>query len=569
MKVRFSPSRGSELVKPKIEEDTTAVSFSDLLGFTVQPSSTAFAERSPGTTTSSYDWKNWTLNFGLSDVQKFVNGADYVLSTLQIISETISSTAKILRLFSNDLKSVSRLLKTVSNALVSSIRGFTESLASTPLAVTLILPDVDKRKSGFVNPINMGFQEFKTRVSSACLNPNDPGAPKFEEPDQVGGIVVAGIAGQNDPNALFDTLRNFDILSRFFSFKNPNLSSPQNVTLKAGRYGKDDRFGVKVIWDHPGTLGIKNFAIFRSRYHNGYISNVEYNGKPVTINVFEDEDFNNNEPVIKSALLTRPKFSYIDYEVEEGVQYHYVVYSLPSKDYLEKVPVMKSLKSPLASNRVSIVARNCIPVSELREKLLLDVDGNPVDPDFFDSEWISLNVRSLLGTEFENILRRLERYVDIFNGWVTTGSDAITQYVDFYSNRIRQYTNIIKTIQDTIQTISQYRLGGSILYLELELENGGIENFVRRFNDATISPDVLELDGIYFGIVIVYGFPNFNSRTYKLYFPQEEIDQLQTRLDMSKSSKEFFNKEKERIKELIDSSDNAFSFLKETLFGGD
>jgi hypothetical protein len=391
--------------------------------------------------------------------------------------------------------------------------------------------------------MDYGFDELRARVTTACLDPNDPYAPKFGPEAKVGGLVIAGMAGQNDPDSFSNMLENFEILTSFFGINNPMPSRPVNVMAASG-LNKDQTIKVTISWNHPVTRGIHGFWIYRCKVYDGVNKTVTVNSIQQNILVYEDDNF---EPVYISAIVGRPKYNWVDKNVTEGVKYFYVVFSVPNKEWFKKKPIYEDIRSPLASGRVYATPVKCIPVSELQKYMVLDQDGNTVDPNTIKTQWLSLNIRTLLGPSLGFIFDKMNSFTDSLIGFTTTSSEASTSFVNFYATKIQGYLDIVTSIKNIINIILSLRLKGTIMYLNLDFEQGGTEGFVKRFNEAAMDPKAVDVKGVYMGIVIVVGFPVINKDNSKLYYSDNEAQEYE---------KEFKN------------SMNAWNFFQETLLGG-
>jgi len=542
MSVRFVPSRKSLYVVPKIDKSIGSPTTVDINDINIPDSlndSNNILNKSGG----RYDWKDFTLGIDVSKYKDFVDGANKFLTFMDnVVTKPLTIAVRLLRLVSSDIKSVNRLLGVVIRVLVKKIQQFIESLASFPIAATVIIPDVDKRVYNFENPLNYGFDELKARVTSACLDINDPYAPKFGPESKVGGLVIAGMAGQNDPDNFSNMLENFEILASLFGISNPMPSRPTNVMAtpslsKKKEWLEDHPPIITISWNHPGTNGIHGFWVYRCKIYDGVNKSITVNGADQNILIYEDSDF---EPVYIKSLIGRPKYSLEDKNVIEGTKYFYIVYSVPSKNWFTKKPIYEDIRSPIASNRVTATPVKCIPISELQKYMILDQDGNTVDPESIKTQWLSLSIRSLLGPSFGFIFDRMNSFSESLIGFTTTSSDAATNFVDFYANKIQGYLSIVTSIKNIINILLSYRLKGTIMYLTLDFEQGGTEGFVKRFNEATMDPEAVDVRGVYFGIVIVAGFPVINKDTAKLYFPKNEADEYERELKNSMSAWNFF-----------------------------
>jgi hypothetical protein len=209
--IRIKIEEESEFVVPKIEE---AEEFSTLLTPAVLPNTPVVKTNEKRnlqevTGGGAISWKEFSINIDLSGVEIIVEIGTKFLETLDKIIKIYVKILKILRLFNTDFKSLNVLLKVIIKNLIKNIKQFIESLSSSGIYATAIIPGIDERIPGFTKPINGGFREFKATVSQACLNLNDASAPPFRsEKDKVGGFIIALGAATNDPTLLKNLIQN-------------------------------------------------------------------------------------------------------------------------------------------------------------------------------------------------------------------------------------------------------------------------------------------------------------------------------------------------------------------------
>jgi len=503
-------------------------------------------------------WTQFSINLDLSQIKKLAQFNEKLLEKSDKVINVLVVILKVLRLFNSDLLSLSRLLKVVIKQVIKGIQGFIESLISTGLYVNPIIPDFDKRKPGYVLPINAGIGEFKAQFTASCLNKNDPTAPKFGPQDTVGGFVFATGAGVNDPSLLANFIKNLEILAKFFGFKNPLPPPPVNVACKPGYFKDSDgtkKLGVQVTWEHPGdTLSISGFKLYRCKNKEGLKKIVVENNKQVERYVYSDEDFNSGDPYEVSYFPLKYKYKYIDFEVEAEQKYNYQIFSTAGFDFLDAYEFLRSVESPMGSVRVSAVPRGCIPISELKRNNIFDVDGNPVDTSKLGGEWINLTVRDILPVEMGSVFQLLDNFSEAVAGGLDSAGDALTDYIDFLKKKIQKLLDIMRTVVDLVDRILQYRLQGSVLLLNIPPESGGMQNFVDRFNSAVFNEQEVRnllasseedqeagasiegLEGIFAGVGIVYGFPEFDSELSQVFVSEEQKDSYKKQLEKFQTS---------------------------------
>lgn len=512
-------------------------------------------------------WYQLSINIDLSDLEKLAEKGEKFLNKVDKLVGVFTVVLKIMRLFQSDLKSLSKLLKIVIKQLVKQLNKFIESLISTGIYVTPIIPDFDKRQPGYILPINGGFSEFKARFTASCLNTNDPTAPKFGPQDSVGGMVIAAGAGTNDPSLIANMLKNLDILSKFFGFRNPMPPPPVNVMAKAGYFKSDSgqkRMGVEVSWEHPGdTVSITGFKLYRCKNAAGLKKIFIENNKQVQRFAYSDEDFNSGDPYEVQYFPLKFRYKYIDFEVEPGQEYNYQIFSTSGFDFIDKYAFLQSVESPLGSQRVKATPKSCIPLSELKWYRIFDVDGNPVDKSKMAGKWAPLTVKEILPTEFNNIFMLLDNFSDALSGQVSSAGDAMSKYISFLSKKVKKLLEITTEIKNLVQRILQYQLQGDVLLLELPPEVGGMQRFTERFNTAVIDegyvfgvlgdpeeeetgefPDTSldSLEGLFVGVGLVYGFPDFSSDFSQRFVTEEQQAQYKKQLERFKKSFEVYRK---------------------------
>jgi hypothetical protein len=574
MGIRFKTDIESELVLPKVEEASVPFNpppFPDLSVAPINHGATLGSSLMVGASGGA-QWTEFSLSIDLSSVKAItVNGTNFLKFLDQIITIQ-KSLLKVLRLFSSDLKSLTRVLKGLIKALVKSIQAFIDSLLSTGIYVAPVYAEFDDTLPGFILPINGGFSEFKTRINALCLDRRDPTAPKFSSNDTVGGIIMCCGAGTNDPKLLDDLFTNMKILSNFFGFKNPMPPPPRNVMAIPGVYKKDGTYkpGIKITWGNPGA-GISGFKLYRCPVYEGFKEIVVEDGAEKTISVFKDDNFNGGKPVEFSfaGALIKSNYEYIDFEVEENKAYYYQVFSTAGFDK----PHLRKVTSPLGSKRVGATARKCIPMSELKKYLVLDTDGNPRDIDKFSTGgWLNLTVRDLLGAQMEDLMDLLNSFAERITGSLTSAGSALDKYIDFISKKIKRYIEILTRISNIAQRLMQYRLQGTVLKLTLDPQKGGIEGFVSRMQQATVDPQIIinlvgmtdaerasgnlatpktdieaasnvdSLEGIFVGVALVYGFPNFDDQTIQSYVPERDIEMAKKQYEQTKKALDTYQK---------------------------
>jgi len=559
-----------EYVRPKLEDlDVAAIDYSAIVGVPdikqdTLPSGESGGESPAKKEGAGYSWNAWGLNIDLGGIEELAEALTKFLAVVDKVNKILTAFVKLLRLFSSDFKSIARLLKVLLKLIVKKIQDLIEGFTSTGIYMSLIFPNFDTRSEKFVMPVNGGYKEFSSTVNRLCLNSKDEDAPKFGSGDVVGGLVLAMIGGTNDPRFLQDLITNFRVLAKIFRFRNPTPSPAKNVTAMAGFYKdpadrKKLKMGIKISWEHPGTP-LTGFVLRRSRFRDGSKVVVEDpEGTLAPIRVFKDETFDKKGIKEFNVVVGRPKYHYVDFDVEEGKHYFYKVFTTVGYNFYDKNPFYQKIESPTASKTVYAVPRNKIPLSELVAETTFDVNGNRVYSEEFDSQWQSFSLRTLLGDDIDRLFNQMDRLADKMSGLVSTSSDAVSDYLKFFEKKIKFYMDIVNKIADIITRLCQLKLSGTFLMLWVEPEKGGMQEFVRKYNSATITEDVKGLQvgagkkgdnswdfkammerGIMAGVILVYGFPQLDGDYAGNLVPEEEKEQFQKSLDKSKKALEAF-----------------------------
>ena len=572
MGTRIKYSEPPEYVRPKLDDlDIATVDYTDITGVPdlvrdTFPPSESDDESPQEKAGKGYSWGAWSIAMDFSDMSKVTEGMEKFLEVVDTTTKVVVALLKLIRIFSSDFKSIGRILKVLLKVIVKQVKQIIDSFASSGVYVSLIFPDFDPHRPKFTLPVNGGYKEFVQRVNATCLNSRDEDAPKFGEKDTVGGFILAMIGGSNDPSFLADLITNFQILSKLFRFQNPMPAPAKNIRAVPGFYKDPEpknkgklKMGVKITWEHPGTP-ISGFVLRRSFYADGLKVTVKTPpGSKKTVEVvrmYRDENFDKERKHFP-VVIGRPKYSFIDFDVEEGELYFYKVFTEVGYDFYDKNPVFQRIESPTASKKVFAIPHKRIPLSELVKESVYDEDGNRVDPKDMEADWQSYTLRTLLGPQVDKLLDLMDKISDKLGGMVSTSGDAMTEYLTFIEKKIKFYLNIINQIADIIERLAQLRLSGTFMVLTISPEVGGMQGFVDKFNSAVLTDDVgglqvgtpdkkppsiasLNDQGIMAGLMFVYGFPIPDGEYFQNLAAEEQAAELQASLDKSQKALKVF-----------------------------
>lgn len=512
-------------------------------------------------------WEEYYLNLGIGDLlsEEALQNFNDFLKKIEEVIKKLRVVLKILRLFSSDLLNVTRALKFAIKQIVKTLQDFVDTFISTGIYTCVIRPDNSERDGTYLIPTWGGFDEFKRKVAAACLDRKNPASPaRLTEGNNVGGFIIGGIAGINDPTIVDSMATNMSLLSDLFGFTGSMPAPPKNVISRSGYFNKildgtaQKQLGIRITWNRPDSKGVIGYRVFRCRLKEGLPFTEEQRNEAILLHpiarnesfvrdienarIYRDDDF---EPEFVLGGISRDSYQFTDYEVEEGTTYFYSVMSVIKADGLvDRDPWNRRVGSPLMSASVGTEAFFCIPVSEI-DDLILSLEGDFISPkEDYRFKWRSVTLRTYFGPIFDFLLDKVEQFSEGMAGLVQTSSDAMQDYIDFISKRISNYIKIIQIVTNIVTTLVSFRLRGSLLLLNLDPEEGGIRGFVDRVlssqvesqqissieanagNNSSVGKSVIDerraqqdggaklssIRGIYFGLVTVYGFPQDPSQ---------------------------------------------------------
>lgn len=564
MSVRIKYDTDPDFVKPKLEDfDIETISLNDykLVAQNI-PSPPPDAEN----TNENDEWFNWTFSLNFEGLDTTVAGAEKFFEEVDRITAQITQLLKIIRLLSGNVNAASSFLKFAIKKITKELKEFIDSLTSTGLYSSFIIPDFDKKYPKFVIPTYGGYQEFIRRVNNTCLNSKDPDAPKFEEADKVGGFIIAMLGGVDDPEYLSNLIENFKRLCEMFGLEKPYPSPPRKVRAIPGFYKKSLRsekeLGVKITWEAPESP-VDRFFIYRSSSTSGKEKTYTIDGVDVKVKLFTEDD-----PIAKVKYIRgKALYSYVDFDVVPDKINYYKIYSVYDDEFLERNPNFKAINSPIACPILTVsVPENCIPISELDNSMNIAYNGEILSPFDLAGEWQSVTVRRMLGNPIDSAYRGLDALSEKLIGMVETGSDALNSYLKFYGDKIESLLEIIQDFRELSIRLSSFTQRGTFMVLRLPLENGGMRGFVDRFNKACNSgqsqkntpknkkgikeflSDSARIQknapiakfnerGIMFGLIVLYGIPDLTNRDrLKELAPENDINGFKRRMQSTEKA---------------------------------
>lgn len=516
----------------------------------------------PSSSATGDIWKEFSLSLSVSDLigkNDLKNYNDF-LKKVNSITQIMVALIKIMRLFTSDLFSINKALKFVIKQIATTLKDLVNSFMASGVYYTVITPRQSENDEGHIVSTWGDFDEFRTVVIDTCTNTNDIGSPSQLNLDSyVGGFVIGGIAGSNNPEIIDTIYHNAGIISDLFGFKIPLPGPPKHLVALEGLYGKDNKAGIKLTWSKPTHYISNGFLIFRSTDKKGIfptsaqmdtiIKNAPSAKDPKQvrtyqkIKLFDNKGLPNNSPVFIKYSYFKESYSYTDMDVVVGTKYYYRVYTVlkEGKKAYDEDPYFFRIDSPLSSNETYAIAYGCIPVSEISEGILT-MDGDRLrKEEYANSQWRLVSLNRFFGSQLDKLLKVVEDFADKLIGYISTPSDAINDYLDFYSNKINDYIVILQTITNIINILVSFKLKGSMLFLDLfKPKKGGIQGFAERINRARVTSQnfspiaesqivgkalgtkggvtkavsedagqsLAGLRGIYYGLVVVYGLGN-------------------------------------------------------------
>ena len=144
----------------------------------------------------------------------------------------------------------------------------------------------------------------------------------------------------------------------------------------------------------------------------------------------------------------------------------------------------------MSSNEASASASGCIPVSEIPQGIQT-VGWTRINERDLMYEWTYANLNRFFGSQVDQLFKLIDNFADKLIGYVSTSSDAIDEFLDFFVGKITDYINIVDTLANIVNVLMNFRLKGSLLYLDLTTPRaGGITGFSDRIAHAGVQSNI-------------------------------------------------------------------------------
>jgi hypothetical protein len=535
-----------DFVKPKIGGDVANIGLSSAVSNYFNLSYSADPTKSNTPKNSGTVWQEFALNLSIGDMlsEPDLKNINNFLKNVNTVIQKLTDILKIIRLLTNDLKSVSAAFKFAIKTIVILLKEFLDSFSSSGLYWCLVTPDKHEKDHSFIVPTWGSFEEFKRKIAAACTDIENPGSPaRLNAATTVGGVVIGGIYGKNDPKAVDSFIYNMQLLGKLFDYFDASVTgSPKGVKAVSGIYNK--KIGIQVSWNKVNSDFVTGYRVYRCQSKNGVLllpdelekiftsffrpGNAADIDKYSKIKVYDNDKvyatggkkFNNGNPLTVLSTPASQNFSIVDYDVVEGEVYYYKVFSIPGAGALIfDNPYNARVDSPLASVAVGTKAfSNCISISEISQGIL-SKEGDFIDEKNLKYKWNFMTIRKFLGSTFDKeLFGNIDLFADKLLGMVSTSSDAVNDYLSFFSKKIQSYITILNTIVQIVEILVNFRLRGSVLLLNVPAKTGGIQYFTNTVMSSSVDSNTFgypnqnnggaaleTIEGFYFGWVIVYG----------------------------------------------------------------
>jgi len=480
-----------------------------------------------------------------------------VIDTLVTLADILTAVLKLINVLQSDFNNLFKALEFLIKQLLNQVKELLISIASTGLYILPVLPDTSPLSRNY-RP-GGGFNAFKAKVNHGLTNTKDPNRPIFFDGDTLGGVVVALSAGSNHG----DIVNDLEVLAKFINgfFDNDKIAPVQNVEAVSGLYPverEEDRgfveasldfvsdvtvapkeLGIKLTWSEPFDIqDVKFYYIYRARNFKGTAvrdssgNKVKSDKRPdgfggEFLSEYRDYGFNAGKPVLIN-VEDSGTLEYIDFEVNYGETYYYKI-----------VPAFKDsednlVQSKMLSKGVRAKAVGCVEDGEFNKYFETPDGFLNGTPSGGAPYWQNVSLRDLFGDDFDELFRALARMVDRLFSVAETSSAHFNQFLDFIKEWLVKLQKLITLIRNVLEKLRAFKLSASAVSLVIPSENGGIDGFRSRFNNAVIPDNLKEvldsesdLCNIYGGFVLVAGTVTGDSfeKAYRL--SEEDVQRLQ------------------------------------------
>lgn len=510
-----------------------------------------------GTTTGADQWKPLQPFFPEA-VEKFTSFISGKLKALGKATDFLNAVLKILQLFIGTISSYSAVASAIFALAKQTVNKMLDSSMNMGVYVNLIVPPAFLKKSTYsledFQKSQGGFPAFITRLKASLNNTSDLNRPTFKEGDYVGGVVIVVDTGKIDEFwrslkqlAAFFDLRKFSInlkpppptnLRGFCGyFKNSAVFSPVTNTfgspiLEALSDFTDSnaKFGVQIEWDD--VFICSGYKISRSVIPGGETKFVPYvpesllddleTGDPglITLGLQKIQQIYNHTPVVlpekKQKVYADPKFNkgqpvvikkqmgkqrYVDYDVDKDMvgQLYYVIQSCADD----------GTQAGEYSQELAVTIKTCNDQYNLSE-IIEQPNGSF---EFFSAGYGNVNSWSSIqfGTVipwYKDFVQIVDKLVKRLESATKTTSNAFQDFLNSIATKVQTMLDMVSVLAYIIITMKNFVLSPSTLMLVLDPEEGGMNNFVKRIQDADLppgDPGFSGPEGFTAGLVITYG----------------------------------------------------------------
>ena len=215
-------------------------------------------------------WKEFSINLSLGDMisPADLKNCNQLLKNVNSVTQGLVAIVKIIRLLTSDLFSLNGVFKFVIQLIVTQLKGIIQSFLSTGIYVAVVQPRQSPAEKGYVIPTWADFNEFKTVLVAACVNPGNIGSPAQLGPNaSVGGFIIGATLGSNDFGVIDEVFQNFKVIGNLFGFTMPLPGPPKNAVATGGMY--DNKVGIQLTWSKPDLFIFGGFRVYRCMNKEG------------------------------------------------------------------------------------------------------------------------------------------------------------------------------------------------------------------------------------------------------------------------------------------------------------